>query len=146
MGNYYDPAKECASREQIKEWQDEHLAETVKKVYENVDYYREKMQAAGIEPGDIRSTDDLHLLPFLTKEDLRNTYPYGMAAEFFRRGLYPAHRENLCRLYRGRRDAMLKALDAYFPAGTKHTMPDGGYYVWVELPEGLDAAAMVSVL
>ena len=80
MGNYYDPAKECASREQIKEWQDEHLAETVKKVYENVDYYREKMQAAGIEPGDIRSTDDLHLLPFLTKEDLRNTYPYGMLA------------------------------------------------------------------
>jgi len=71
-----------------------------------------------------------------------NTIAQAMAAEFFRRGLYPAHRENLCRLYRGRRDAMLKALDAYFPAGTKHTMPDGGYYVWVELPEGLDAAAM----
>jgi len=71
-----------------------------------------------------------------------NTMTQAIAAEFFKRGYYPQHLENLKALYRSRRDAMVKALDAYFPAGTKHTYPDGGYYIWAELPEGLDATAL----
>jgi len=80
MGNYYQPDIECASREQIKALQDERLVATVKRVYENVEYYRNLMKEKGVEPGDIRSTEDLHLLPFLTKEDLREAYPYGLMA------------------------------------------------------------------
>lgn len=80
MSNYYQPEIECASREQIRAWQDERLVETVRRVYNDVPYYREKMQQAGITPDDIRSRDDLHKLPFLTKDDLRDAYPYGLLA------------------------------------------------------------------
>ena len=80
MENYYQPEVECASREQIREWQDERLAKQVKHVYDNVPYYRAKMEEKGIVPEDIRSVDDLHKLPFLTKEDLREAYPYGLLA------------------------------------------------------------------
>lgn len=68
-----------------------------------------------------------------------NTVTQVIAAEFFKRGYYPEHLENLCNMYRSRRDAMLESIDEYFPEGTKHTIPDGGYYVWAELPEDLDA-------
>lgn len=68
-----------------------------------------------------------------------NTVTQVICAEFFKRGYYPQHLENLCNLYKSRRDAMLESLDKYFPEGTKHTMPDGGYYVWAELPGDLDA-------
>lgn len=71
-----------------------------------------------------------------------NTMMQVIAAEFFKRGYYPQHLENLKNLYRSRRDAMIQALDAYFPDGTKHTYPDGGYYIWAELPKGLDATAL----
>lgn len=80
MENYYQPEVECASREQIREWQDERLAKQVKHVYDNVPYYRAKMEEMGIVPEDIKSVDDLHKLPFLTKEDLREAYPYGLLA------------------------------------------------------------------
>lgn len=80
MGNYYQPEKECASREQIKEWQDVGLVANVKRVYENVPYYRKKMEEKGITPDDIRSIEDLHKLPFLSKDDLREAYPYGLMA------------------------------------------------------------------
>lgn len=80
MSNYYQPEIECASHEQIRAWQDERLVETVRRVYNDVPYYREKMQQAGITPDDIRSRDDLHKLPFLTKDDLRDAYPYGLLA------------------------------------------------------------------
>ena len=80
MEHYYQPEIECASREQIRAWQDERLAKTVKRVYENVEFYRKKMDEAGIKPEDIRSVDDLHKLPFLTKDDLRDAYPYGLVA------------------------------------------------------------------
>ena len=80
MEHYYQPEIECASREQIRAWQDERLAKTVKRVYENVDFYRKKMDEAGIRPEDIHSADDLHKLPFLTKDDLREAYPYGLLA------------------------------------------------------------------
>lgn len=80
MENYYQPEVECASREQIREWQDERLAKQVKHVYDNVPYYRAKMEEKGIVPEDIKSVDDLHKLSFLTKEDLREAYPYGLLA------------------------------------------------------------------
>ncbi len=80
MERYYQPDIECASREQIKAWQNERLIPTVKRVYENVPYYRRLMDEKGVTPDDIRSTDDLHKLPFLTKEDLRQAYPYGLLA------------------------------------------------------------------
>ena len=80
MENYYQPEIECASREQIKAWQDERLVKTVKHVYEHVPYYRNLMEQKGVFPDDIKSTDDLHKLPFLTKDDLREAYPYGLLA------------------------------------------------------------------
>ena len=75
MGNYFQPEIECASQEQIREWQDERLVKQVRHVYDNVEYYRNKMKEKGVEPGDIKSREDLYKLPFLTKEDLRAAYP-----------------------------------------------------------------------
>ncbi len=80
MEHYYQPEIECASQEQIRQWQSQRLGQTVHRVYENVPYYREKMKAKGVEPGDIKSAEDLRFLPFLTKDDLRDAYPYGLMA------------------------------------------------------------------
>ena len=79
--NYYQPEIECASPEQIKSWQDERLVETVRRVYHDVPYYKQKMDEAGVSPDDIKSTADLYKLPFLTKTDLRDAYPYGLLAK-----------------------------------------------------------------
>ena len=81
MERYYQPEIECASREQIKAWQDERLVKQVRHVWENVPYYRKKMEEKGLTPDDIRSSDDLHKLPFVTKADLREAYPYGLVAK-----------------------------------------------------------------
>lgn len=80
MGNYFQPEIECASPEQIKEWQSERLVKTVHHVYKNVPYYKNLMDKKGVTPDDIKSVDDLHKLPFLTKDDLRDAYPYGLLA------------------------------------------------------------------
>ncbi len=80
MANYFQPEIECASQEQIKAWQDERLVKTVHRVYENVPYYRKKMEEKGVTADDIKSTADLHKLPFLSKDDLREAYPYGLLA------------------------------------------------------------------
>ncbi len=80
MEHYYQPEIECASREQIRAWQDERLVKQVRHVYEHVPYYRNLMEKKGVTPEDIRSTEDLHKLPFLTKDDLRDAYPYGLLA------------------------------------------------------------------
>ena len=80
MERYYQPEIECASREQIKAWQDERLVKQVKNVWDNVPYYRKKMEAKGVTPDDIKSTEDLYKLPFLSKDDLREAYPYGLMA------------------------------------------------------------------
>ncbi len=80
MGNYFQPEIECASREQIKAWQDERLVKQVKHVYEHVEMYRQRMDEKGIRPDDIRGIEDLHKLPFTTKDDLRDQYPYGLLA------------------------------------------------------------------
>lgn len=81
MGNYYQPEIECASQEQIREWQSERLVKQVKHVYENVAMYRERMDEMGLKPEDIKSVDDLKKLPFTTKDDLRDQYPYGLLAK-----------------------------------------------------------------
>lgn len=80
MGKYFQEEIETASREQIEQWQNEGLISVVKRVYENVPYYRAKMEEAGVTPDDIKSTADLPKLPFLTKDDLRDAYPYGLLA------------------------------------------------------------------
>ncbi len=80
MERYFQPEIETASREQIKAWQDERLVKQVRHVWDNVPYYRKKMEAKGLTPDDIRSTEDLHKLPFLSKDDLRIAYPYGLLA------------------------------------------------------------------
>ena len=80
MERYYQPEIECASREQITAWQNERLVAQVKNVWDNVPYYRKKMQEKGLTPDDIRSIDDLYKLPFVTKDDLRIAYPYGLMA------------------------------------------------------------------
>ncbi|MDO5477108.1 MAG: phenylacetate--CoA ligase [Eubacteriales bacterium] len=80
MEHYFDPDIECASRDQIAGWQDERLAETVKRVYESVPYYKKKLDEAGVKPEEIHGVKDLHKLPFLSKDDLRDQYPYGLLA------------------------------------------------------------------
>jgi phenylacetate-CoA ligase len=78
MEHYYQEEIECASPEQIRKIQDEKLRDQVKHVWDNVPYYRKKMEEAGVKPEDINSVDDLHKLPFLSKADLREAYPYGL--------------------------------------------------------------------
>lgn len=68
---------ECASRDYMAEVQSERLKATVKRIYHNVPYYRQKMQEKGLVPNDIQSINDLPKLPFTTKQDLRDSYPYG---------------------------------------------------------------------
>ena len=80
MEHYYQKEIECASPERIKSWQDERLVRQVRHVWDNVPYYRAKMEAAGLTPDDIKSRDDLYKLPFLSKSDLRDAYPYGLLA------------------------------------------------------------------
>ena len=80
MQNYFHPEIECASQDQIRAWQDERLVKQVRHVYAHVPYYKNLMDQKGVTPDDIRSVDDLHKLPFLTKDDLRDAYPYGLLA------------------------------------------------------------------
>ncbi|MBE6795153.1 MAG: phenylacetate--CoA ligase [Ruminococcaceae bacterium] len=81
MEHYYQPEVETASPEQLKAWQDERLVKQVKHVWDNVPLYRAKMENAGVTPDDIKGTEDLHKLPFVTKDDLREGYPYGLLAK-----------------------------------------------------------------
>lgn len=76
----WNEAKECMSRDEILNMQGVRLKKTVKRVYHNVEFYRKKMQQMGLEPGDIRGIEDLNKLPFTTKEDLRENYPFGLFA------------------------------------------------------------------
>lgn len=71
---------ECMEREKLLKLQGERLYNTVQRVYNNVPYYRNKMEEKGVKPDDIKSVDDLVKLPFTYKQDLRDTYPYGFFA------------------------------------------------------------------
>lgn len=80
MANYFQEEIETASREQIEKIQHDGLLDVVKRVYENVPYYRKKMDEAGVKPEDIKELSDITKLPFLTKDDLRDAYPYDLMA------------------------------------------------------------------
>ena len=76
----WSETKECMSRDQMETLQSARLVKVVDRVYHNVEYYRKKMQEVGLEPGDIRGLEDLEKLPYTSKDDLRDTYPFGMFA------------------------------------------------------------------
>ncbi len=76
----YNPEIECMDRKAILEIQSERLRKTVEHVYNNVPLYRARMDAAGVKPEDIKSVEDLRLLPFTNKTDLRDEFPYGLLA------------------------------------------------------------------
>ena len=78
MPNYYQPEIETMPYDQLRALQNERLLKQVRHVWDNVPYYRKKMEEKGVSPEDIRSIDDLHKLPFLKKDDLREAYPYGL--------------------------------------------------------------------
>ena len=78
MERYYQPEIETLPYEKIREIQNEKIVKQVKHVYENVAYYRNLMDEKGVKPEDIKSVDDIKKLPFLTKSDLREAYPYGL--------------------------------------------------------------------
>ena len=80
MGNYYQKEIETASREEILKIQNEKIRKQVRHVYDHVPYYRDLMDKKGVKPEDIQSVDDIKKLPFLTKDDLREAYPYGLLA------------------------------------------------------------------
>ena len=76
----WNDTKECMSRDEIHNLQSARLKKMVDRVYHSVEFYRRKMQQMGLEPGDINSIDDLSKLPFTTKNDLRENYPFGLFA------------------------------------------------------------------
>ena len=78
MGNYFQPEIETASRDEILAIQNEKIVKQVKHVYENVKYYRDLMDKKGVKPEDINGVEDIKKLPFLSKADLRESYPYGL--------------------------------------------------------------------
>jgi len=78
MPNYYQPEIETMPYDQLRALQNERFLKQVRHVWDNVPYYRKKMEEKGVTPDDIQSIDDLHKLPFLCKDDLREAYPYGL--------------------------------------------------------------------
>lgn len=77
---HWNKTRECIDREQLRSYQLTKLKETIDRVYHNVESYRQKMQEIGVIPEDIKTLEDIRLLPFTTKQDLRDNYPYGMFA------------------------------------------------------------------
>ena len=71
---------ECMSRDEMTALQSERLVKLVKYVYDNVEFYRNKMDKAGVSPDDIKGIEDITKLPYTTKDDLRDTYPFGLFA------------------------------------------------------------------
>ena len=76
----WNETKECMSREEMSNLQSARLRKLVDYVYHNVPFYRKKMQAVGLLPTDIKGIEDIEKLPFTTKDDLRDTYPFGLFA------------------------------------------------------------------
>ncbi len=76
----WNETKECMSRDEMTNLQSVRLRKIVDYVYHNVEFYRKKMQVLGLHPGDIKGIEDITKLPFTTKDDLRDTYPFGLFA------------------------------------------------------------------
>ncbi len=80
MSKYFQKDKECMSLDALQKLQGERLVENFRHVYENVEYYRKRCEEAGVSPSDIHGLQDLDKIPFTCKDDLRQTYPYGLFA------------------------------------------------------------------
>ena len=78
MANYFQPEIETMPHEELRALQNQRFLAQVRHVWDNVPYYRKKMEDKGVTIDDIQSIDDLHKLPFLSKDDLREAYPYGL--------------------------------------------------------------------
>ena len=78
MKKYFQPEIETAPREKILEIQNEKIVKQVRHVWDHVPYYRRLMEEKGVTPEDIHGVEDIHKLPFLSKSDLRDAYPYGL--------------------------------------------------------------------
>lgn len=81
MARYWNEKIECMPHGDMLRLQSERLVAQVKHVWDNVPYYRKLMEEKDVSPDDIRGVEDLHKLPFLTKADLRDAYPYGLLAK-----------------------------------------------------------------
>ncbi len=81
MRKYFDEKIETMDVKEIKALQSDKLIRQVNHDWNNLPYYKHKMESLGVTPEDIKSVDDLHKLPFLSKEDLRDAYPYGLLAK-----------------------------------------------------------------
>jgi len=80
MGNYFNAEIETAPREYLHAIQSARLIRMVRNCYDNVAFYKQKFDAVGLQPGDIKSIDDIVKLPFTMKQDLRDNYPFGLFA------------------------------------------------------------------
>ena len=89
MTKYFQPEIETMSREDIEKLQSEKIVKQIKHVYEDCKPYREMMDKAGVKPEDIKGIEDIKKLPFITKDDLRDNYPYGFLSTPL---------ENVCRI------------------------------------------------
>lgn len=78
--NYFQPEIECASPNYMRALQSERLVKMVENCYNNVPLYRQRFKEMGLEPGDIKSIDDVSKLPFTYKQDFRDNYPFGLFA------------------------------------------------------------------
>lgn len=105
-----------------------------------------KIFSAGSRLGYILANDEVSNKLFDVKTATNShtsMLPQILCAEFFKRGYYPAHHKMICDLYRERRDVMMECIDKYFPEGTKRTTPDGGLFMWVELPGGINTTELL---
>lgn len=106
-----------------------------------------KIFSAGSRLGYILANDEVSDKLFDVKSATNShtsMLPQILCAEFFKRGYYPAHHKMICDLYRERRDVMMECIDKYFPEGTKRTTPDGGLFMWVELPGGINTTELLT--
>ena len=149
---YFQPEIETMPLEEMRALQTEKLKKQVRHIYDNVPYYRAKMERKGVTPEDIQSIDDLHKLPFISKDDLRDQYPTGFLAvpqsecvrihstsgTTGRRvvAFYTQHDVDLwedccahcgCRRHQGRRGSRgLRLRSLYGRYGTPRRLPQGG--------------------
>jgi len=77
---FWDKERECMDRDELRQLQLERLQSVIHRVYLNVPFYRKKFDSLGIDPDDFESIEDIRKLPFTTKDDLRDNYPYGLFA------------------------------------------------------------------
>lgn len=106
-----------------------------------------KIFSPGSRIGYVLANDDImkHLFDAKTATNSHtSTFVQVVAEEFLKRGYYPEHIKMVRDLYRNRRDVMIECINKFFPQGTKHTYPDGGLFVWAELPNNINATELLA--